>query len=139
MGSILKCIQLINNIPRKKMLKFLLYLALTSTVVFCSQNRASNCPDDEEWIDFTFFNLGCLYIGESRPMTWSIAKAFCYGKSHSQFIEVYDEQELDALRAIAEVLNTTNHYYWLGATDAHDRALGCGIKPKVQWDLSYGN
>merc|ERR1712126_266132 len=80
MGSILKCIQLLNNISGKKMLKFLLYLALTSTVVFCSQNTASNCPDDEEWIDFTFFNLGCLYIGESRPMTWSIAKSFCYGK-----------------------------------------------------------
>ena len=34
-------------------------------------------------------------------MTWPNARAFCYGKSQSKFIEVYDEQELDALRAIA--------------------------------------
>jgi len=77
----------------------------TSTTIFCQ----------DDWIDGSGVDLGCLYIEESG-MSHAQAQELCESME-SQLVEIHTSNQLNFISSEL-IENHENSYYWTGATDA---------------------
>jgi len=77
---------------------------MTSTPVEC----------DDDWIDGSDVDLGCLFIDEETGVSHTQAQQLCQSME-SHLVEIHTNQQLDFISA---ELNSKNSYYWTGATDS---------------------
>merc|ERR1719342_1889091 len=99
----------------KQITKLIIFSIVISGLSICSQD--CECPKD--WVDATFFGLGCLFTNHtsSGAMSWQDAYIYCYNlDSRARLLEIYNEDDMIYITALLG-RESQNSFFWLGGTD----------------------
>merc|ERR1719342_1846683 len=100
----------------KQITKLIIFSIVISGLSICSQD--CECPKD--WVDATFFGLGCLFTNHtsSGEMSWQDAYIYCYNlDSRARLLEIYNEDDMIYITALLGRESPTSADFWLGGTD----------------------
>jgi len=106
-----------------QLMKLIIFSCLFFTgFIVTSGEKSDLCAND--WVDATYFGLGCLWTNHTMAgeMTQEEAYAYCYNLDpRAKLLEIYDENDLMFLTALLneefpDPINF-NANFWLGGTD----------------------
>merc|ERR1711915_1066788 len=118
MGKI-KVLLLIRIKMIKKLSKLLIFSLLFSKGCFVLGEQKSDLCDND-WVDATFFGLGCLFTNHTWAggMTQDEAYTFCYKlDSRARLLEIHNENDMLFIDVLIDQENGVGSRFWLGGSD----------------------
>eukprot|EP00090_Calanus_glacialis_P022791 TRINITY_DN35102_c0_g1_i1.p1 TRINITY_DN35102_c0_g1~~TRINITY_DN35102_c0_g1_i1.p1 ORF type:complete len:160 (+),score=38.34 TRINITY_DN35102_c0_g1_i1:1-480(+) len=95
--------------------------ALIMFVFLGSTTRTSTAtPCSAGWFDGNPYNLGCVQFNGTTALTWDNAQEFCHTQEESNLVEIFNQDQQDFLKLMAEQLEIftgDKRHWWIGATD----------------------
>merc|ERR1719481_1199740 len=104
----------------KQISKLIIFSFIIVDCTVFGQNENENCACPSDWVDATFFGLGCLFTNHtsSGSMSWQDAYIYCYNlDSRARLLEIYNEDDMIYITALLGQEYQGSIYFWLGGTD----------------------